>query len=245
MSETLPQPPPNAPAPPPSRTALRSRRWRNWIFGVGIVSVVLSVGFGFLLISSIGYRRGPHHRTEAVHNARQIGFALFEFETEFGGFPDSSTIGALKKKFPDATIPLGTRSSNDYFRQLLVAEVSLSEQEFYSRLPGHRKPDNRFDGAMALEKGECGFAYIAGMTTTSNPPETPIVVCPLVPGKRLFDYKFCKEYFDGKAVILRIDNSVSSLPVDKSGRVFIHGKDLFDPSQAFWNGKPPDVKWPE
>jgi hypothetical protein len=71
------------------------------------------------------------------------------------------------------------------------------------------------------------------------------VVFPLISGKRLFDYKLAKKYYDCKAVVLFIDNSVRSYPVDKSGHVYINGKDLFDPSQPFWNGKVPDVKWPE
>ena len=67
----------------------------------------------------------------------------------------------------------------------------------------------------------------------------------MVPGKLLFDYKLCKKYYSGFAVSLRLDNSVTRYPVDKSGRVWIDGKDLFDPTQPFWNGKVPDVKWPE
>lgn len=213
-----------------------------------MISVVLSLGLGFLIFEMATRRRGPHFRSESINNLRQIGLALFEFDTTYGRFPDSGTIANLKRDFPDSTVPLGTSSSNDFFRQLLVSEICASEQMFYSRSPGPgrvRKPDNRFDGSFALEKGECGFAYIAGLTTTSHPPETPIVVSPLVPGKLVFDYKFCKEYLDGKAVILRIDNSVTSLPVDKSGKVVLNGKDLFDPSQPFWGGKAPDVKWPE
>jgi hypothetical protein len=42
-----------------------------------------------------------------------------------------------------------------------------------------------------------------------------------------------------------LDTSVITLPVDKSGHVYLNGKDLFDPSQPFWGGKVPDVKWPE
>lgn len=76
-------------------------------------------------------------------------------------------------------------------------------------------------------------------------PRTPLVLTPLVPGKRLFDTKSSRKYFSGKAIILHADNSVCSYPVDSSGHVWIDGKILFDPSQPFWDGKEPDVKWPE
>jgi hypothetical protein len=46
-------------------------------------------------------------------------------------------------------------------------------------------------------------------------------------------------------VIWFSDFRVQRLPVDKSGHVYLNGKDLFDPSQPFWGGKAPDVKWPE
>ena len=67
-------------------------------------------------------------------------------------------------------------------------------------------------------------------------------MAPLVPGQMKFDYNHCKEFFDGMALVLFIDNSVKSLPVDKAGRVLIDGKDLFDPSQPFWGGEAPEVK---
>lgn len=67
----------------------------------------------------------------------------------------------------------------------------------------------------------------------------------MVRGKLIFDHKLCKKRYGGKAIILRADQSVATLPVDKSGHVYIGGKDLFDPSQPIWNGRVPDVKWPE
>ncbi len=116
---------------------------------------------------------------------------------------------------------------------------------FYAHTSTARKPDGVYAGATALEKGECGFAYIAGLSTEKSRPETPMVVFPLVPGKLLFDYTLSNKILYGKAMILRVDGSVITLPIDKSGHVYLNGKDLFDPSQPFWGGKVPDVKWPE
>jgi hypothetical protein len=183
--------------------------------------------------------------TEAIGNARQIGLALYEFEQAYGRFPDESTILRVKEIDSANTIPLGKSSSNDFFRQLIAAEVVQGERMFYAFSPRTRKADDVFDGAKALAKGECAFAYVSGLSSEGNPAGTPIVLFPMVPGKLLFDYKLCKKYYNGAAVILRLDNIVTRYPVDKSGRVWIDGKDLFDPTQPFWNGKVPDVKWPE
>ena len=238
----LPQPPPNAPAPPPSEAALRSQKWWKWMLAVGIGSVLISVLAG--LTSPLVVRsRKKADLTEAVSNARQIGLALFEFETSYGAFPNAQTAKAVKEATL-STLPLGSSTSNDYFRQLIAAEICQSEMMFYARSARTKKADNVFTGSEALKKGECAFAYIAGLTL-KHPPETPIAVFPLVPGKRAFDKKLCDKHFSGRAVILHIDNSVMSHPVDASGRVWINGKDLFDPSQPFWGGKAPDVKWPE
>lgn len=228
--------------PPPSEAALRSQKWWRWILGVGI-GLILFLLLVWMTTPVVIRAKKKSDLTEAVSNLRQIGLALFEFDADYGRFPDSSTAIDVK----DATLTslaLGTTSSNDYFRQLIASEICQKEFIFYARTPTSKKPDNVFDGSNALEKGECAFAYIAGLSWNSM-TETPVVVLPLVPGKKLFDTKVSQRYYDGKAVILRVDNRVIVLPIDKSGHVWLNGKDLFDPSQPFWGGKAPDVKWPE
>ena len=66
-------------------------------------------------------------------------------------------------------------------------------------------------------------------------------MAPLLKGKTTFD----RLSFHGKAVILFLDNSAKSLPIEKDGRVLLNGMDIFDPRQPFWKGKAPDIKWPE
>lgn len=164
-----------------------------------------------------------------------------EFEYEFGSYPSDPTIPKLITESKTTAIPLGTSTANEYFRQLMVAGI-LDDETCFLGVPG-RKPDNVCVGSRAIEKGECTYAYINDVSPKSL-PETPLVVYPLIKGKLIFDYKLCKQW-GGKVAILRNDNSVVTLPVDKSGHVYLNGKDLFDPSQQFWGGKAPDVKWPE
>lgn len=233
----LPQPPPNAPAPPPSDVAILSRRKWMWLWIAGLFSMLIVV----LLLGPLFIRQRHHGcgQTETVSNARQIGLALFEFETEYGKFPDATTSAAVKAE-TGTLLPLGAKTSNDFFRQLIAAEISQSEVIFYAKTVGGRKPDNVFDATHALERRECGFTYLLGATKLSN-PSRPIVVTPMIPGTDRFD----PEPFKGKAVILRIDNSVTSLPIDKSGHVIVNGRNLMDPHHPIWDGHAPVIAWPD
>jgi len=178
-------------------------------------------------------------QTEAVNNARQIGLALFEFETEYGRFPDATTIAVVQSK-TGSHLPLGVKSSNDYFRQLLASGIAPSEQMFYSKNRDTRKPDSLMAGSQALEKRECGFTYFLG-ATQSDTPSRPLVVAPMIPGTDRFD----PEPFKGKAVVLKLDNSVTSLPIDKDGHVIFLGRNLMDPHHPVWEGHAPVIAWPE
>ena len=239
MNETLPQPPPDAPMPPPTEAALRSQRRRNWIVGVGTLSVIF---VGVLSLPFWIHTDKSADLTEAISNCRQMGLALMEFEADYGSFPDDSTRQLVQERIPGNTIAMGTASSNDYFRQLIAAGISTSEMMFYAKTSGTHKPDNVTSGIAALAKGECAFAYVIGHSTKSD-PKTPVVLFPLAKGKLLFETS--NKHLHGKVVVMFADNSFTSYPLDKSGHVFINGKDLFDPSQPFWGGKAPVVKWPE
>jgi hypothetical protein len=49
----------------------------------------------------------------------------------------------------------------------------------------------------------------------------------------------------GTAVFLRMDNSVSTFPIEQDGSVNLERMDLFDPAQPFWGDTVPSIKWPE
>ena len=209
-----------------------------WIYGVGGVSVAY-----FLLVilfPRLVRARVAPDRTEAISNAKQIGLCLYEFEDEYGRYPDGSTRARVKADTA-TLLTLGDHSSNALFRQL-IANGAKTEKIFWAKTATtSRRPDNIFTSdATALASGECAFSYIAGLSSTDD-PGTPIVVCPLIPGTTRFDPK----PFGGKAIILRVDSSARFEPIDRSGHVMIRGMDLFDPRQPFWKGKMPDIKWPE
>ncbi len=218
--------------------------------GAGLAIAGLVTGYcGFLFIGIamlaglaaplVIRQRKKADQTEAVGNARQLGLVLNVFKEEYGSYPDDATAQAVADKTHTAKITGST--ANDRFRQLIRAETDAAESLFYVHTPGVHKPDGIMDDNHALEKGECGFAYI-GNGATSDSVVRPLAITPLIPGTTRFDPK----PFDGKAVILWTDESVKSLPIDRTtGRVILNGKDLLDPSHPVWGGKPPVIALPE
>jgi hypothetical protein len=177
-------------------------------------------------------------RTRAISSLKQMNLALIDFDNDYGSFPDASTI-PLVKAATHTTIPLGTRTSNDYFRQLIAAG-NKSEKTFWAKTATTpRKPDDDITGSRALEKGECSYAYVAGLST-SDDPGTPIAMAPMISGSWQFDPK----PYGGRAVMLRVDGSVRPAAIGPTGEVVILGKNLIDPSLPYWKARP-DLKWPE
>jgi len=170
-------------------------------------------------------------QVRAVNNARQIGLGLFEFENEFGAFPNEETAAAIKVP-PGNNASVGAATANDCFYQLLAANIIAIPDPF----TWEERQQDKF--AVGLEK--CAYSYLSGMNAAGN-PSRPIVVAPLVVGTGKFDRKV----LGGKAVILRVDNSVTTLPIEQDGTVIMNGMDLFDPAQPFWGGKVPPIRWPE
>lgn len=192
-----------------------------------LVVIVIIAALAGLTAPMVIRQRKKADQTEAVNNARQIGIALFEFETEYSTFPDADTATAVAAA-TDTTIISGT-TANDRFRQMIRSGIAQSEAMFYAKASYTKKPDGVFDtDVKALEKGECGFGIIVksdakGLTAAGNPAR-PICAAPFtVVPDGTFDY----DYFDGKAVVLKLDNSVSSFSIVKlTGKVLNNGKEL-------------------
>lgn len=227
--------PENADVPLSSEAMETARKKLNWLKAAGIISVII----GVIVLSTPLWIRS--HRAkgspEVLNNARQIGLALFEFQTEYGSLPDKRSISKVSAK-NSSDLHLGTTTSNDFFRQLIAANIVQSEGIFYAKIKDAQKPDNIMTAGEAIKKGECGFSYLAGLTASGN---TPLLVTPLIPGTDRFD----PEPFEGKAMILKRDNSVTSLPIREDGHVWIDGMNFLDPNHPIWAGKPPVIAYPE
>lgn len=194
-----------------------------------LVVIVIIAALAGLTAPMVIRQRKKADQTEAVNNARQIGLALFEFETEYGTFPDDLTAVAVKDA-TDTTQVSGT-TANDRFRQLIRAGIAQSEAMFYAKTGFTQKPDGILDtDQKALSKGEVGFGIIMDKGTTglsaAGNPSRPIIAAPF---KIAMDGTFDSDFYDGKAVILKLDNSATSLPIVKtSGNVKINGKNMLE-----------------
>lgn len=227
MPTTPPQPPPDEPAPPPGPEAKRS--WR--IAGLLLVLMVIAAAY-------FGYRAYQEHlaarRAEAAARMGEVVTALLTFDTEYGSFPNEATL----KDICDATghKPWPLLTSNDYFRQVVAA--GLAKEEVF--VDGVRQKADGVTSPLAkiLEGGECSWGYIP--SGSSGDPSRIVLIYPMVPGTRRLD----PGVFEGLGFVMRLDNSVTAVKIEKDGTVLQNGRDLFDPSQPMWNGTPPDLKWP-
>lgn len=195
-----------------------------------LVVIVIIASLAGLTAPMVIRQRKKADQTEATSNARQIGLALFEFDSDYSSFPEDSTAGNTAAGDPvlpykDDFGTLSGSASNDYFRQLFAAGIVNSEEMFFSKDGDARKPDGiADDGTTTLATGECGFAYIMksateGLSTAVN-PSAVVVATPAIDAST-----FNETPFDGKAVVLKIDQSVSSINI-KDGKAQLQGKDL-------------------
>lgn len=188
-----------------------------------LVVIVIIAALAGLTAPMVIRQRKKADQTEAVSNARQIGLAMFEFENEYGSYPDSSTATEVTNN-TGSTLTLGAANSNDYFRQLLAANFTQTERMFYAKIQGAKKPDDDITGTNALAKGEVGFAYLlngtVGFSAAGN-PSRPLVVTPLLGTSTTGT--FDRAPFDSKAVILRMDNSVTSINIRQDDTIVLGG----------------------
>jgi prepilin-type N-terminal cleavage/methylation domain-containing protein len=183
-----------------------------------LVVIVIIASLAGLTAPMVIRQRKKADQTEAISNAKQIGLAMFEFETEYGSFPDASTAATVTTN-TGTTYVMNPANSNGIFLQLFGAGYTQSEAMFYAKTATTRKPDGNTVGVAALAAGEVGFGYItlgtAGLSTSGNPAR-PYVVTPLLGTSGT---SFDPNPFDNKAVVLRVDNSASSLQILPAGGV--------------------------
>ena len=154
-------------------------------------------------------------------NAKQIFLLLVEFDDDFGAFPSEQSA----EDNEDFT-GLSTSTSNGLLGQFIAGGYIQSEEIFYAKggASTNKKPDNDISPGKILEKGECGFAYVTGLSG-SDKAHLPILCAPMT-GE---GYKFDPSPYGGKAIVLHLDGSVKFYPINENGEVvFRNGKMLFD-----------------
>jgi prepilin-type N-terminal cleavage/methylation domain-containing protein len=202
-----------------------------------LVVIVIIAALAGLTAPMVIRQRKKADQTEAVSNARQIGLAMFEFETEYGSYPDVNTATTVKDT-TGSPLNIAGVNSNDYFRQLIAANFTQSEKIFYAKVPNARKPDDNILAVEALRQGEVGFGYLLngvnGFNSAGNPAR-PLAVTPLLNNQA--NGTFDPDPFDAKAIVLRMDNSVTSITINQQNAIRLAGNN----SGLLTNG--PDSVW--
>lgn len=181
-----------------------------------LVTLVIIAALGVIAAPVILKQRKAADRTRAIGNLKQLGAMLVEFDTEYGRFPDDETAREVRRA-TKTDFTLTGPYSNDYFRQMLVLPGDRYETLFWCETAqSPEPPDNdHSSAAKALAAGEVGYSYIMASGTqgqcASGEPGRPVVVAPSF--KFRADWTFDPEPFEGKAVVLRLDNSVTAMAI--------------------------------
>lgn len=208
----------------------------------GIIILIASVAVILLVLPMFTGRtcRG-YDQIRASNNAKQLALALYAFEDEYGSFPSESTVALVNEANPDHGYDLSGTSSNALFRQLFAAGITESEYLFHNHVQESVGPDGNIAPGEVLKKGEVNIAYISGLSSAGN-PSCPIVLAPIIPGTKKLDFKTLK----GQIIIAHIDNSAGIYTVKKDGRIYDKdGLDILSAKHPIWNGKTPDIRYPE
>ena len=158
-------------------------------------------------------------RTEAVMNAKQIGLALFSFESDNGSYPDDVTEEDITEDDTEAIISSAS-GSNKYFSQLFATGYIDQEGPFYCKSEITKKPDDDMSSASELlAPGDCGFAYVMKNATdglsSSLPSSLPLAIATNTEGGDAT--QFDRNVYNKKAVVLRIDMSVITPQIKADG----------------------------
>jgi prepilin-type N-terminal cleavage/methylation domain-containing protein len=189
-------------------------------------------------------------KAEAISNSKQIGLAMFEFDSDYGSYPDGDTFTQVNDAFPDAEVkaPASASDSNSFFLQLFQAGIVKSEEIFYAKADGIIKGDGDISSSTeALAANENGFGYVMNGTdaySSSGNTSRVLLVTPLVKGSDDFDVN----PFGGIAVVFKVDNSVSALKIraadgEESGPAIIAGDDFL--KAKFWGTTTPTIVKPK
>ena len=210
------------------------------ITGYAVLALcVLIASLAALATPMIMKQQKRAHQSEAISNAKCFGLALFEFNNDYGSYPNAETAKLVANE--TSTPVINGDSANARFRQLITSGIVYNEEIFYAKSVITQKPDGNISGDNAIAPGECGFAYIDNHPKVIADPR-PIAMAPFT----YISGEFDKDVFDNKAIILWTDGSATTLPIDPaSGKALLNGQDILDPKHAIWGGTPPNLVMPE
>jgi len=210
-----------------------------------LVVIVIIAALAGIAAPQLIRMRKKGDQVVAMKNGGNMVLALTDFCNEYGSFPDKDTAKAVTDG-TGSTLSLTGDFSNDYFRQLIAAGVTKSEDPFYAKTPySPRRPDNNTKGSEALKAGEVGFGYIMNGNTpvstalSNDDPNRIIAVAPLLNAT-------AKGEFDAspldKAIFVYLDQSVKVMTIrDDNKKVVLNGnKTLLDSGEnTIWGA---DIK---
>ena len=169
---------------------------------------------------------------QAMNGARQVTLAMHAFAQDYDGLFPSEETAKLHG------LPKGGKWSNDYFRQLLAGGIIPSEQVFWvksAKVCNRDQPDDiietdgKFDPSVALQAGDCGWAYVSGQSNASHAAR-PLVIDAYTPGTTEFDAKI----WDGKVLVGWVDGAVLAVDLDAKGALVVNGEGVLDAKSAIW-----------
>ncbi len=160
--------------------------------------------------------------TKATLNAKQIGYAMFNFDEEFGSFPDTFTVEDLD----DGAVlnGSGVGSSNGFFSQLIAAGHVDQEEPFYCKANFTKVPDNnRKTSSDILKAGEVGFSYVMRDSSKGLSSSVNSAIPLIVAASNGTAGKYDRSVYNKKAVVLRVDMSAAALSVDENNDIKLKG----------------------
>ncbi len=179
-----------------------------------LVVIVIIASLAGIATPMLLSRQKKGYESVAVANAKQISLALTQFEQDYNSFPDDTTAELVSANNGDGTKITG-KSANDRLRQLFAAGIIDNEIVFYTKTSYTNQPDGIITGVKAIAPGECGFGIIMNGEnglTSSGSSARPILATPF---SAALNGDFDIDAYGGKAVILRFDNSATSLNINK------------------------------
>jgi prepilin-type N-terminal cleavage/methylation domain-containing protein len=169
-----------------------------------LVVIVIIASLAGIATPMLLSRQKKGYESVAVANAKQISLALTQFEQDYNSFPDDTTAELVSKNNGDGTKITG-KSANDRLRQLFAAGIIDNEVVFYTKTSYTNQPDGIITGDKAIAPGENGL-------TSSGSSARPILATPF---SAALNGDFDIDAYGGKAVVLRFDNSATSLNINK------------------------------